>query len=184
MSLTVHEAIYNRRATRAYLPKAVSEDIVRQLLDAAIQAPSARNMQPWSFVVIQDKTLLKAISEQAKSILVRDPHWSSELPLADPAFEIFYGAGTLIVICAQEEGFSPVGDCYMAGLNLMLAACNAGLATCPIGLARDVLQSPEMQERLGIPVGEQPILPIIVGYPAAKPPRVERTAPRINSWLR
>jgi len=182
--MNVLEAIQGRRATRSYLLKQVSEKSVHQLLDAAVQAPSARNLQPWSFVVIQDKTLLKAISEQAKNMLMRDSHWNRELPLADPEFDIFYGAGTLIVVCAKEEGFSPVGDCYMAGQNLMLAAHGLGLATCPIGLARDVLRSPEMQERLGVPAGEEPVLPIIVGYPAAATPRVARAAPRINAWLR
>lgn len=184
MPMTILDAIHKRRATRSYLPKTVDEGVVRQLLDAAIQAPSARNLQPWSFVIVQDMTLLKAISEQAKRMLMRDAHWSRELPLDDPKFDIFYGAGTLIVVCAKEEGFSPVGDSYMAGQNLMLAACDMGLATCPIGLARDVLQLPEMQERLGIPAGEQPVLPIVVGYPAAVSPRIERAAPRINSWLR
>lgn len=184
MQMTVLDAIRGRRATRSYLAKQVSEKTVRELLDAAVQAPSARDLQPWSFVVIQDKTLLGAISEQAKRALARDPHWNRELPLEDPGFDIFYGASTLIVICAKEEGFSPVGDCYMAGQNLMLAAFSMGLATCPIGLARDALRSPEMQERLGIPAGEQPVLPIIVGYPAVTMPPTGRAAPRIDSWLR
>src|SRR5690348_5081370 len=121
------------------------------MLDAAVQAPSDRNLRPWRCVVNQDKTSLRAISEQAKRMLARDPHWNRDFPLEDAGFDIFYGASTLSVICAKEEEFSPVGDCHMAGQNLMLAAFSMGLATCPIGLAGDALQSPEMQERLGVP---------------------------------
>lgn len=87
-------------------------------------------------------------------------------------------------ISARQDGFDTAGDCYLAAENLMLAACGMGLATCPIGLAREVLRLPEMRERLRVPVGEQPVLPIIIGYPAAAAPAVARAAPRINAWLR
>lgn len=178
------DAIRQRRATRSYSPKPVDEATVRALLDAAVCAPSANNLQPWSFVVIQDRALLREICAEAKDALAHDPHWKAHLPLADPAFDIFYGAGTLIVICSKREGFCPVGDCYLAGENLMLAACAMGLATCPIGLARDVLQSPAMKKRLGVPPEEQPVLPIIVGQAAAGMPKTQRAQPRVHAWLK
>ena len=177
-------AIRDRRATRAYTPRQVDVEEVRALLDAAVQAPSARNLQPWSFAVIQDRLLLREISEQAKRQLAHDSHWKQMLPLGDPGFDIFYGAGTLIVICSQVEGFCPVGDCYMAGQNLMLAACGMGLATCPIGLARDVLQAEPMRKKLHIPAGEQPVLPIVVGYAEGVTTATQRAAPRIRAWLK
>ena len=179
--MEVLDAIRQRRATRAFLPKPVAEDSVRQLLEAAVQAPSARNLQPWSFVVIQDPALLKRISDQANAAIREDPHWRHELP--DEPFDIFYGAGTLIVICSQEQGFCPVGDCYLAGENLMLAACGLGLATCPIGFARDVLRREEMRRRLQVQAGESPVLPIAVGYPAGVMPRTERAQPEVRAWV-
>lgn len=182
--MDVLEAIRQRRATRGYTPKPVDEATVLALLDAAVHAPSANNLQPWSFAVIQDRELLKEISEEAKAALARDPHWKSHLPLADPAFDIFYGAGTLVVICSRREGFCPVGDCYLAGENLMLAATAAGLATCPIGLARDVLQAPAMKRRLDVPPDEQPVLPIVIGYSSVDMPATPRVEPRLHAWLR
>ncbi len=181
--MDLFDAIKLRRATRGYSPKPVDKAAVHALLDAAIHAPSANNLQPWSFVVIQDRALLREISEEAKDALAHDPHWKSHLPLTDPAFDIFYGAGTLVVICSKREGFCPVGDCYLAGENLMLAATAAGLATCPIGLARDVLQSPAMKKRLAVPPEEQPVLPIAVGYPAVSMPKTERARPKVHRWL-
>ena len=184
MDRSVLEAIRDRRATRAYTARPVEEVEVRTLLDAAVQAPSARNLQPWSFAVVQDRALLREISEQAKRQLAHDPHWKQALPLGDPGFDIFYGAGTLIVICSQAEGFCPVGDCYLAGQNLMLAACGMGLATCPIGFARDVLQTGPMRKKLHIPAGERPVLPIVVGHAEGAERATLRAAPRIRAWLK
>lgn len=180
--MSVLDAIQQRRATRSYTPRAVDEKSVHALLDAAVMAPSARDLQPWSFVVVQDPKLLKQISDQANQVLMHDPHWKHALP-HEGAFDIFYGAGTLIVICSQEEGFCPVGDCYLAGQNLMLAACAMGLATCPIGFARDVLQTDAMRMTLGIPEGVTPVLPIIVGHAAGTMRKTDRFPPRIHSWL-
>lgn len=187
--MNVLDAIYKRRAIRRFSPKGVEEQIVRTLLDAAVQAPSAMNLQPWSFAVIQQTKLLQKLSDQAKEFLLKDPKWKAasehgQLPLADPEFDIFYGATTLIVICAKTEGFSPTADCYLAGQNLMLAACSIGLGTCPIGFARDVLQNKSWKRNLEIPEDSIPVFPIIVGYPLGATPKVKRDPPHILSWIR
>ena len=187
--MNVLDAIYKRRAIRRYSSKSVEERIVRALLNAAVQAPSAMNLQPWSFAVIQQTKLLQKLSAQAKEFLLKDPKWKAasehgHLPLADPEFDIFYGATTLIVICAKTEGFSPTADCYLAGQNLMLAACSMGLGTCPIGFARDVLQNKFWKKNLEIPEDFIPVFPIIVGYPLGATPKVKRDPPHILSWIR
>jgi nitroreductase len=65
-------AIYARRAVRAYEAVQPDEALVRALLDAAVQAPTARHLEPWGFVVVQDKALLKRYSDRAKAMLL-DP---------------------------------------------------------------------------------------------------------------
>ena len=57
------EAIRTRRSIRKYLDKPVPEELVQKLLAAAMQAPSARNQQPWQFVVIDDRSILGKIPE-------------------------------------------------------------------------------------------------------------------------
>lgn len=183
MPMDVFDAIRRRRAVRSYSATPVDEESIRALLDAATRAPSARNLQPWSFVIIQDRRRLREISDDAKRSLRHDPHWKAALPLADTGFDIFHGAGTLIVICARQDGYASLGDCYLAGENLMLAACALGLATCPIGLARDTLRQDPVRATLHIPAGEQPVLPIVVGHPAGSTPATERAPPRIHTWL-
>lgn len=182
------DAIYQRRATRAYSAKPVSRELVSKLLDAAIQAPSAMNRQPWAFVVIQDRSLLTRISDCAKKQFLAETTLAGELerghiPLDDPAFDIFYGGSTLVVICKHdEEGFSPEGDCFLAGQNLMLAAEALGLASCPIGFARDVLQTPAFREELSIPGEYWPVLPILVGYPKSSAPATQRKPAKVLAW--
>jgi nitroreductase len=186
--LNVLDAIFERRAVRSYLPQKVSQALVEELLTAATQAPSAMNKQPWSFVIIQQTKMLKRISDQAKRLLLKDPatRAASEhghTPFNDPDFDIFYGATTLITICGETTGFEPAGDCYLAAQNLMLAAYTLGLATCPVGFARDVLRGDEFENYFGIPENYVPVLPIIVGYAASKTERTIRNPAKILKWM-
>jgi nitroreductase len=186
--MDIMDAIYRRRAIRRYDAKEVDRRTVETLLDAAIQAPSAMNAQPWAFAVIQNRTLLRSLSDRTKAHLLKtyagDPRFERyRRELSDPDFEIFYGAGTLIVVCASPEGLIPAEDCCMAGQNLLLAACSLGLGTCCIGWARPLLNLSEVRAELKIAEELTPILPIIVGYPRGETPPVPRRRPRVVSWI-
>jgi nitroreductase len=189
-TVDVLEAIRGRRAVRHYQAKPVPEALLKTLLEFAVQAPSAVNSQPWRFVVIQDSGLLKEISDGAKKTLALDARWKSEADdrsnrFLDPAFDIFYGAPALVIVCAAKEGLVPEADCYLACQNLMLAAYGLGLGTCPVGLAWDILRIPAMKQRLAIPEGHFPVLPIIVGYPAGEAIHpTPRNPPEILSWFK
>lgn len=182
--MDVLEAIRERRCTRAFSPAPVDEATVRSLLDAAIQAPSARNSQPWSFVVIENRALLARISQATIRRMAADPYWRMYISFEDSTFDIFYGAPLVVVICARGAAKNAVGDCYLAGQNLMLAAHAAGLGTCPIGLAREELQSQGMRHELSIPVGAEPVLPIAIGHAKGAMVHTERNPPAIHAWLR
>jgi nitroreductase len=180
------QAIYERRAVRDYQNMAVPQAKIMELLHAAVQAPSAVNQQPWAFAIFQGKEKLKAFSDRAKPFFAKtlDAHTPHELRrmLTDPEFNIFYNANSLIVICAPQTGMNPAEDCCLAAQNLMLAAHAMGLATCPIGLARPWLNSPEVKQELGIPTQLTPVFPLIVGYAASRPPVVSRNPPEIVVW--
>ena len=146
------------------------------------------NSQPWAFIVIQNAGLLKCISEEAKDLLHREHQpWHSDIersrtPVEDPKFDIFYGAKTLIAICAKRGGFQPLGDCYLAAQNIMLAAHAFGLATCPIGLARDILQTETYRNELKVPADYEIVLPIVVGYTTDIASKATRNQARILTW--
>lgn len=187
MKLT--EAIFARRAIRSFTPQPVSAEALQDLLRAAVQAPSAMNRQPWLFSIVQDRAQLKRYSDRAKALLLaqaaRDPkttHYADRF--RDDAFNIFYDAGTLIVIGAAERGTYTDADCWLAAANLMLAACDAGLGTCCIGFALSVLNTPEVKAELGLPGAGVAVAPIIVGHPRAPAPAVVRAEPTIVAWSR
>jgi len=195
----VLETIHGRRAVRSYLPTPIDDATVKTLLDAAVQAPTAMHMEPWAFAVIQDRALLKRLSEHAKAMmadeairhreLLRAPglsHSEEHLArmLADPAYNIFYNAGTLIVICARPRGSFVTADCWLAAENLMLAAYGLGLGSCVIGFAVPLLNTPEIKRELKLPPDVLAVAPIIVGVPAGITPAVPRKAPEILCWAR
>lgn len=189
------DVIHQRRSVRAYAEKQPGESLVRELLDAAVHAPTAMHLEPWAFAVIQDKAVLKRYSERAKSIL-RAPGgavgWGSAgrashdhpAMLDDPAFNIFYDAGTLIVICRRQGGPFADADCWLAAENLMLAAAAKGLGTCCIGFAVSVLNTAEVKRELHIPAEGAAVAPIILGYARGSVPEVPRKAPEILAWVK
>lgn len=185
--MDLRRAIYTRRATRQFTAAPVDESTLRELIDAAVQTPSAVNRQPWSFCVVRDKTVLAHISREAKEHMLRTSpaglisHDFQHL-LSDATFDIFYHAPALIVICAVAESPWAVEDCSLAAENLMLAACAAGLGTCWIGFAQAWLGTPDGKATLQIPASYVPVAPIIVGHPQSAPPPVPRKEPEIR-WI-
>ena len=186
------DAIYQRRSVRSYTAEPVDRGTVQRLLDLAVRAPSARNTQPWAFAVVQDRERLRRYAERTRQLYLADPAPAALAGVpppvlrhfrqlfASPAYDVFHGAGTLIVICAEAPDSVP--DCYLAAENLMLAACAMGLGTCPIGLARACLEEPDTRADLRVPAGMVVALPVVVGVPAATPPPVERRPARVISW--
>jgi len=184
MDLT--DAIDSRRAVREYTKEAVDERTIRDLIGAAIRAPSAVNEQPWTFTVVRDQAVLDAISRSAKT------HMLATLPaahadhfrarLGDPAFHIFYHAPVLVVISAVAQGPWIVEDCALAAENLMLAAAARRLGTCWIGFAQGYLNTAEGKKALGLPAAWVTVAPIIVGHPKALPAPVPRKEPEIR-WV-
>lgn len=186
--MNVLEAIYKRRAVREYTQDQIDRSTVCALIEAAIQAPSADNRQPWAFAVIQDRELLAEISEHAKHFLRehRDLLSSTDQygDLDDPEYNLFHGAGTLILICARPGNSGASGDCCLAAANLMLSATAMELGTCPIVNALPWIRSEEGRREFAIPEGYEPVLPIVTGIASRPAPPESRKAPKILSWRR
>jgi len=183
--MDLKDAVYSRRAVRAYKQDPIDEATIGALIDAAIQAPSAVNEQPWSFTVVRDKALLARVSDAAKAhMLATTPigllsHHFKET-LSEPKFNIFYDAPVLIVIASKTEGPWAVIDCSLAAQNLMLAAREAGLGTCWIGFAQGYLATPAGKAAINLPPTYLPVAPIIVGHPVTFPAAVPRKPAEIR----
>lgn len=187
--MNVQEAIRARRAVRSFDHLPLKTETIHALLEAAVQAPSAMNAQPWAFAVVQDRERLQRYSDAAKRLTLQQMtpdektrHYSTLL--RNESFNIFYDAGTLILICVTEPAPYGEADCWLAAENLMLAACDLGLGSCCIGFAVSLLNTPEIKAELAIPAHARVVAPIIVGYPRAPTHAPPHAAPWVLSWLR
>lgn len=188
VEMSLYEAILARRSVRNYTSQRLDKRIISSLLEAAIHAPTAMHGEPWAFVIIQDQQLLKRISDQAKPMLLTMMHHNQhqdalklfELP-GNQDFNIFYNAGTLILICGNTKVNFSEADCWLATENLILAACAMELGSCIIGSALPILNLPEIKNKLSIPHEFTVVAPIVVGFPDDASVPTSRKHPRILS---
>ena len=188
-ALSVMEAIFHRRAVRNYKADKIDPKTLRELFDAAVQAPTAMHEEPWIFAVVQDRALLNRISDNAKERIRADKqgvdtpqarHMLEIVNMQD--FHIFYNANTLVLICCKGQEGPAIADCWLAAQNFMLAACSKGLGTCVIGLSLGELNTSKTKAELGLPEDLTVVAPMIVGVPAGETAVVPRKAPHILVW--
>jgi len=165
------EAILGRRSIRKYTEKSVPEDLVREILAAAMAAPSAGNQQPWQFVVIDDRILLEAITK------------------FHPYASALKSAPLAITVCGdleaeKFEGFW-VQDCSAAIENLLVAAHAKGLGTVWLGVYPLGNRVAGIRTILGLPNAIIPLAIVALGYSAEhKEPanRFDPTRIHVNKW--
>ena len=189
VNISIMDAIYKRSSVRSYSPERLGRTTIRTLLAAAVRAPTAVHLEPWVFAIVQDTSVLKHLSDRAKPLFLEEVHRAHldrgghSLDMsASPDFNMFYNAGTLIIICGKPLGPFVVADCWLAAANLILAACSMELGTCVIGSAVPALNSPDIKAELGIADELTAIAPIIVGVPAGETPPTARKEPEVLFW--
>ena len=163
------ETIQSRRSIRRYQEKAVPDEILNKLLEAARWAPSWANTQCWHFVVVKDTEIKKKIQE---TVSARNP---SSLAIVN--------APVLLVVCGQlkksgyynDEYPTKFGDWFMYDLglatqNLCLAAHDSGLATVIVGL----FDQDKVGEIIKLPAEHEVLVLIPLGYPDHEPSPPQR----------
>ncbi len=169
--MDILEALHTRRSIRQYQDRAVPGELIDRLLRAAMAAPSARNAQPWHFVVLDDRKLLDAI-----------PKFAPNAPMVR-------SAPAAILVCADvrlelSPGYWPV-DCAAATQNLLLAAHGLGLGAVWCGIYPREERMAGFRRLLDLPNDVQPHSLVVLGYPAEHPPSQDRYRPdRVhrNAW--
>lgn len=152
------EILFTRRSIRQYQAgPPLEEGQIHFLLDAAMSAPSARNRQPWQFVVVSRKDLLEELSRR------------------HPYAQMLRGAALAVVVCGEsrldpEESYL-VQACSAATQNLLLAVEAAGLGGVWLGVHPRKERMKAIRDLLGIPMEVLPVSLVSIGYPAEKKPR-------------
>ena len=155
------QALFSRRSIRKYTSDAVRAAAVREILEAAMSAPSAGNQQPWHFVVITQKNLLNRIPEfHPHALMCRDAQLAV-LVCGDPSLE-------------KHAGYW-VQDCAAATENLLVAVHAQGLGGVWVGVYPREARVVGFRKLLNIPEQVIPFAVIPIGHPAEqKPPRSDR----------
>ena len=130
--MDVLKAISDRRSHRAYRKEQVPEDVLGSVLKAGLEAPSARNHQPWHFSVVQDAALIQEVHDEAAKVMGKNTSpWFS-----DPDFQMLYHAPTLIFLFGEKEFSWTQVDCGIAAENMVLAAESLGVGSVILGLPK------------------------------------------------
>lgn len=152
--MEVLEAIRERRSIRQWQEKPIEREKLERVLEAGRLAPSASNRQPWRFVVVTDRAMLRKLVPAA----------CDQAPVGQ--------AGALIVGCAVEtDRVMTCGQhCYpidvaIAMTTMSLAAVSEGLGTCWIG----AFHEDKVKALLGIPEQVRVVELMPIGYPAQQP---------------
>lgn len=187
---TVISVIRDRRSIRNYTERDVPDDVLKMIIAAGIEAPTAMGLQPWRFVVVKDRDLMRRVSDYCRPILAemvaREGGPGSEEFLAalrSPGFSLFYNAPVLVLVLGSREAQSGVIDCALCAENMMLAAWALGIGSCWIGSAAIVEKNPALLAELKVPDGYRIVAPLVFGYPAGLPPKPARREPLIT-WIR
>ena len=151
-------ALFARRSIRQYEEKPVPEERVRDVLEAAMAAPSAVAKDPWHFIILQDPEARDRLADG----LPNGPH------LRD--------APAAVVVCGDldrghrgEESFL-LQDCSAAIENLLLAASMLGLGTCWLGIHPSPERIQHVRDLCRLPERVLPVSAITLGWPAEDPP--------------
>ncbi len=184
------DVLQNRRSVREYQDTPIDSAIVQSLIDAAIQAPSAVNSQPWEFWVVLGRQLVDDLSDRAKAWLVekvaQDPSAEAGYQrqfLSAPELSLLYHAPALVLVAAKSFEKQADEDCCLAALALMLSARDSGIGTCWIGFTRPWFNLAATKIELGIPKTTSVVAPLVLGYPKEWPEPHGRNPAAIH-WVR
>jgi nitroreductase len=163
--------IFSRRSIRRFTPEKVSEAQIKSLLEAAMAAPTAMNMKPWHFVVVDDPSKMAEL----RKIL---PFGKMDAPLA-------------ISVCGNMQSIRRavlerfwIQDCSAATENLLLAANAMGLGAVWCGVHPINRLEASVSRVLELPNRVIPLNIIYIGHPSEeKPARTQYDQARISHNL-
>ena len=169
--MEIQEALLNRRSIRKYKDQKISKEDIDKILKAAMYAPSAMNLQPWHFIVIDDKEIL---IETVKSI-----HYAEMLKQSAAAILVCGDAGI-----EKNESWL-LQNCSASIQNILLSAHGLGIGSCWIAIHGMDDVYAKIKTQFNLPENIVPVSLISLGYPDEEVKAEERfIAEKIhnNKW--
>lgn len=157
----VMNCILGRRSVRAFEKKEIPQEVIDACLQAALYAPSGRNLQTWQFTVVTDRDKIQALAKAVEKELER------------PGYNM-YQPKLLIIPSNHKESRFGVEDNACAMENIFLAAWSFGVGSVWINQLRDICDRASIRELLtawGVPQNHVVYGIAALGYPAPSPPK-------------
>lgn len=156
------EALKTRRSVRSYKPDPVPREIIEDIIDCARLAATARNVQPWEFVVVTDPATRRRIAD-----ITEYGKFIADTPVC------------VVVLC--EEGTYYLEDGAAATQNILVAARAHGLASCWVAGDKKPYAD-EIRKVVGAPEGVKLVSNIAIGYPKEVPEPPKRNLADVLHW--
>jgi nitroreductase len=173
----IMDIIKKRKSIRAYLDAPLIESVLNNILEAAKNAPTARNAQQLEYKIITNKILIKKLSDRIMAVMQKEmaamPN-RPPMPPMPPRPHMFYAAPLLIIIAGPKDNGWIDADAALGVENIMLYATSLGLGSCFIGMARLLEKDPEMMKELHISDNQKIAAAVVVGYPDENPAPKEK----------
>jgi len=156
------EAIKTRRCIRAYTEQSVAREIIEDVIDCGRLAATARNEQPWEFVVLTDPNQLQRIANKT-----------------DYGQFIADAALCILVLCKDTKYYLEDGSA--ASQNILVAARAHGLGACWVAGDKKKYAD-EICREIGAPKGYKLVSMIPIGHPAEQPHKMKRPLHELVHW--
>lgn len=190
----VEAFLCSRRSIRAYRDKQVEREILNELIELARYAPTARNMQNISWIVISDKNELIRLGElvidwmrhltREHPEIARALHYHAMIEAWEKGVDrIFRGAPHLIIAHAPSRDPYAAENCAGALAYLELAAYALGLGSCWAGYFTTAARAyPPLRDRINLPPGHSCFGAVMAGYPAYRYHRIPQRNKPVIQW--
>ena len=156
------EAISKRRSVRVFKPDPVSREMLRKIVDAGRLAPTARNEQPWEFVVVTD-----AAKRRGRADL-------------RPNGPFIAAAAACIIVLAKPAQYF-LEDGSAASANMLLAATGLGLGGCWVA-GHGKPYASRVVSLCGAPADFKLVSMLAIGYPGESPSTEKRSLDDVVHW--
>ncbi|MBP2651165.1 MAG: nitroreductase [Firmicutes bacterium] len=164
----VVNTILSSTTTRAFTDKSVDDKTIDLIIKAGIQAPSARNIQPWHFSVVTNKEFIEKINTDTLTAGEKEAEKNPGRPKPPKDFHALFHAPIVIVISADIDSPSSTFDSALACENMSIAAQSLGLGThivTSVTMAFKGANEEIYRKTLGIPNDKKPVAILLIGEP-------------------
>lgn len=166
--MTVYDNALKRRSIRTFTNEKIGDEVITKLMESAMAAPSACNMQPWEFYIVKNKEL----REQLKNV--------GRYSNMDSSLIIIVAGNDKRSLNHRVNDFW-IQDCAAATENILLTATEMGIASCWCGLFPMVTPVKKVRKILGLEEHIIPMALIHLGYSNQEPePRTQYNKKRIH----